>query len=373
MPLARLHRAALVTALALSAAPAAATPPRVVADMPVTHSLVAMVMDGVGTPDLLLDRGADPHSFQLRPSQARLLAGADLAVWMSADLTPWMARALDSLAGGTALELLAVEGLTLRNYDDDDHGDDHAGDHDDHGRNDHDDEHAHDDHDDEHGRDDHAQDEHGHIEHGHDDDHGHAHDDTNHDAHDQAEAPHDDHGHAHRHGAIDPHAWLDPDNALVWLNAIAERLAALDPEHAPTYRANAERAGAALRSLSDEVESLLTPARGTGIVTYHDAYGYLGDRYGLTLLGSVSAGDAAAPGAARIGALRAELSAQDTTCIFPEANHPDALVTLVVEGSALRLGRPLDPEGTFLEPGTGLYATLLRDLAGAIADCATGN
>ncbi len=66
-------------------------------------------MDGVGTPDLLLDRGADPHHFQLRPSQARAVAGAGLVVWIGPDLTPWLGRTTDALSDGQVLELLAVE------------------------------------------------------------------------------------------------------------------------------------------------------------------------------------------------------------------------------------------------------------------------
>jgi zinc transport system substrate-binding protein len=213
--------AAALAALIAATAPARAEVPAVVTDIAPVHSLVAQVMGDLGAPVLLLDRGADPHSFQLRPSQAAALSGADLVFWIGPELTPWLDRALQGTGStGTAVSLLRVEGVTLRSYaegaDHGDHGHDHeaAAAQDDHGH-DHDHDHDHD-----HGHD------HGHAEaeahHDHGHDHGHA----------EAEA-HDDHGHGHDHAheGTDPHAWLDPANARAWLTAIAGRLAEADPEN----------------------------------------------------------------------------------------------------------------------------------------------
>jgi len=398
--------ASLAASLAaiLAATTAQAQTPSVIAEIPVTHALVAQVMQGLGTPDLLLDRGADPHHFQLRPSQARALARAGLVVWMGPDLTPWMGRMTEALSGAQVLELLTVEGTQLQpfaearlfatdghrhgdhGHDDqghDDHGHDdhgHDDDHDDHdGHDDHDHSHDHgDDHGDDHGHShdhdhDHADhDDHDHAEHGHSESHDH--DDHGHDSHDHAhDHAHDHDGHDHHHGDIDPHAWLNPDNAQLWLAAIADELAALDPANADTYQANARAAQERIDALKSELQTILAPARDTGIVVYHDAYGYLAQSFGLNVLGSITLGDAASPGAARLSAIRASLEQAGAECIFPEANHPDAYVTLVTEDSALRIGRPLDPAGTMLEPGPALYETLMREMAQAIADCAAGD
>ncbi|MDD8023196.1 MAG: zinc ABC transporter substrate-binding protein, partial [Paracoccaceae bacterium] len=55
----------------LLSAPAMAAVPQVVTDIPAVQSLVAQVMGDLGTPAVLLDKGANAHSYQLRPSQAR--------------------------------------------------------------------------------------------------------------------------------------------------------------------------------------------------------------------------------------------------------------------------------------------------------------
>ncbi|MCH8466973.1 MAG: zinc ABC transporter substrate-binding protein, partial [Roseinatronobacter sp.] len=131
-------RYSLALACAMMSTPLAADTLRVVTDFPVTHSLVSMVMGETGSADLLLDRGGDPHSFQLRPSQARILAEADLIFWVGEELTPWMARALSGIeVRGEVVTLITAEGLRLREFNHDhedhgqegDHGDDHGHDH----------------------------------------------------------------------------------------------------------------------------------------------------------------------------------------------------------------------------------------------------
>ena len=60
--------------LLMSALPAFAEAPKVATDILPVHGLVSRVMQGVGTPDLILPPGADPHGYALRPSEASALA-----------------------------------------------------------------------------------------------------------------------------------------------------------------------------------------------------------------------------------------------------------------------------------------------------------
>lgn len=308
----------ILAALLLSASPLCAQVPRVVADVPINHSLAALVMGDLGAPELLLDRGADAHHAQLRPSQARAVADADLVIWTGPALSPWMQDVVSALADARVLELAEVEGVTRQPF-----GAVHEfGAQDDHG--------------------DHAQDDHG----------------------------HDHHDHGHDHGEFDPHLWMSTANATRWIGAIADTLATLDPANAPVYRRNAQGGAESLADLHRELAQILEPAHGTGLVFFHDAFGYLAREFDLTVLGTIADGNAADPGAARIAALRTQLAEAGKACIFPEANHSDAFVRVVAEGTALRLGAALDPEGVTGEPGPQLYAETMRALARAIADCA---
>ena len=76
-------RLTLAASLLASGAPLADVP-RISTDLLPVHGLVSRVMEGVGSPDLLVDPGASPHGYALRPSQAAALQDADAVIWGSA-------------------------------------------------------------------------------------------------------------------------------------------------------------------------------------------------------------------------------------------------------------------------------------------------
>lgn len=167
----------------------------------------------------------------------------------------------------------------------------------------------------------------------------------------------------------DSHAWLDPGNARIWLGAIAETLAASDPDNAAAYRANAEAAAQAIDRLDAKLKARLAGVAG-GIVVAHDAYGYFADHYGLKVVASLAGGDAAQPGAAHLSEVAALVRSGRATCVFPEAGHdPKPAVALAGE-TGLEVGEALDPEGLGMAPGPALYAALMTALAEKIAACA---
>ena len=102
-------------ALALSAAvptlAVAAAPPVVVSVKPV-HSLVAGVMEGIAAPRLLITGGASPHTYSLKPSDARALAHAKIVFVVGGALESFLGKALGALVqGGRLVELTALPGL----------------------------------------------------------------------------------------------------------------------------------------------------------------------------------------------------------------------------------------------------------------------
>ena len=330
----------LTLSAALLGSAAWADVPRVATDIAPVHSLVARVMDGVGTPSLVVAPGASPHEYSLRPSEAEALQEADLVFWIGPDLTPWMEGAIDTLAGNaTVTSLMEVEGtieLPFREnalFDAHDHAEDHA---------------------DARGHEDHAEAK---------DAHDHAHDDH------ADEAGHDDHGHEeHAHGAHDPHAWLSPDNGAVWLNAIAAKLSAADPENAGIYFANAAAARAELDTLRTEIERVLEPVRGSNFIVFHDAYQYFETSFDFRASGAISISDATDPSPARISEIQARVQEQDISCVLSEPQFDPKIVAAVMDGSEAQTG-VLDPMGSNLEPGPELYGNVLRNLAKALADC----
>ena len=321
---------------------ASATPDVVVSIKPI-HSLVAAVMQGVATPDLIVEGAASPHTYSLRPSQARNLSDADIVFWVGHELEAFLEKPIETLGlNARSVELIDAEGLGRLGFRAGATFERHG-----------------------HGDDDH--DEHEHEEHGHSEDKL-DHDDDDHKDH--ADDDHEyDHGHEeHAHGSPDPHVWLDPENARHMLHEIADVLSDVDPANAARYEANAETAMARLAALGEEIEGLVAPVRERPFVVFHDAYHYFEARFGLHAAGSVTVSPETVPGAARVREIQARIRELGATCVFAEPQFTPKLIRVVTEGTEARIGI-LDPLGASLEPGPDLYGALLTDMASSFRTC----
>lgn len=315
--------------------------PKVAVDIAPVHSLVARVMEGVGTPDLIVSPGASPHEYNLRPSEAAALQEANLVFWIGEDLTPWMESAIETLAdGATVTTLLETDGTVLLGFREGAL----FGAHEHENRDDHE-------HDDEHDHDDHAEgDDHDHEEH------------ADHEGH-------DDHDHdAHGHGEHDPHAWLSPANAETWVNLIAAQLSAADPDNAGTYFANAAAAREEMAMLSAEVAETLEPKRGGNFIVFHDAYQYFENAFDFPASGAVSLGDASDPSPARIAEIQGRIRAEGIDCVLAEPQFNPGIVATVLDGTEANTA-VIDPLGSDLEPGAALYPQVIRNMAKTLAEC----
>lgn len=84
-------------------------------------------------------------------------------------------------------------------------------------------------------------------------------------------------------GQANPHAWMSPQNALIYVENIRKALTALDPAGAETYAANAAAYKAQIRALDQQLRQALTalPADKRYIVTCEGAFSYLARDYDL--------------------------------------------------------------------------------------------
>ena len=322
--------------------------PRVAVDIAPVHSLVTRVMEGVGTPDLIIQAGASPHEYSLRPSEAAALQDANLVFWIGSGLTPWLTDTIETLApNANVTELLEADGtieLEFREGALFEAHDDHKEDDDDHADEAHDDheEESHDDHDDEKAD----------------------HDDHSDDDHDDEEAGHDE----HEHGNHDPHAWLSPQNAMTWMNVIAGQLSAADPDNAGAYFTNAAAGRAEIKVLIGEVTATLDPVRDGRFIVFHDAYQYFETDFNFPASGAISISDASDPSPARIAEIQDRIAEQGIDCVLAEPQFNPGLVATVLEGSNAQTGI-LDPLGSDLKLGSALYPQLIRNLSTALAGC----
>ena len=281
---------------------------KVVASIKPVHSLVSAVMEGVAKPNLLVEGAASPHTYSLKPSQAKQLQDADIVFWMSHDLEAFLENSIENIAQkAVSVPLIESHNLTKLNFRE---GGAFAA-------------HGHDDHDDK-----------------HDDD----------------------------HDEMDPHVWLDPQNAKALVHEIEEQLAKIDPKNAEIYEANASIIMKKLDNLTNEIDVDLSPVRGRGYVVFHDAYQYFEKRFGVSAIGSITVSPEVMPGAERVRELQEKVRELDATCVFSEPQFQPKLVATVTENTNAGTG-VLDPLGASLEDGPELYFKLIRNMANSLKGC----
>jgi zinc transport system substrate-binding protein len=272
--------AALVTSSTLASADV-----KVIASMKPIHSLVASVMQGVGTPGLIVSGSNSPHTYSLKPSDAEALQEAQVIFWVGPDLEAFLQKPLETVSqNATKVELLTAKGVVAlpvregNGFDAD-----------------------------------------------------------------------TDESELHVHGQADGHVWLDPENAKAMLATIAETLSLADPDNAAIYKANAEKTVAAVNELSAEITTTVAPAKGKGFIVFHDAYHYFENRFGVRASGAISINPENPPGAAAISALRQRIANGKVQCVFSEPQFDNKLVNVLIEGSTIKSaildpeGATLDP------------------------------
>jgi zinc transport system substrate-binding protein len=91
----------------------------------------------------------------------------------------------------------------------------------------------------------------------------------------------DEHGHAHQAEA-DPHFWLDPMRAKQAVSNIRQEFVDLDSANADAYATNADQYRSRLEDLDSTIQSALNNrSKNVVFVAGHNAFGYLGERYGF--------------------------------------------------------------------------------------------
>ena len=286
--------------------------PDVVVSIKPIHSLVAAIMAGVGTPKLIVDGAASPHTFSMRPSNAAALESAKVVFWVGPGMEAFLGRPLSALgSNATVVELDKAQGLERLPFREggafeaDDDGDEPAP---------------------------------------------------------------ADHVHGGDPDAFDTHLWLDPMNAKAMAAEITATLVAADPANALAYETNQKALDDRLDALDKDIAATVAPVKTKPFVVFHDAYQYFEHRYGVHVAGSITVSPETTPGAARIAEIHDKVAKLGATCVFAEPQFEPRLISVVTEGTAAKSG-VLDPEAATLTAGPDLYFDLMNGVANSLKTC----
>jgi zinc transport system substrate-binding protein len=181
---------------------------------------------------------------------------------------------------------------------------------------------------------------------------------------------HEDDAAAEEHAdeAFDPHFWLDPTRLAAVGDALAGRLAEIDPENAATYEANAADLRADLEALDGEIADALADCRVDTLVTSHEAFGYLGDRYGLEVVGISGISPSQEPDPAALAEISELVEQRGVTTVYTETLVDPAVAETVAAEAGVDTA-VLDPVEGLTDASDGDdYVEVMRANAATLAE-----
>jgi ABC-type Zn uptake system ZnuABC Zn-binding protein ZnuA len=239
----------------------------VIATTSVFADLAQLALGDNVTIETIVPAGVDVHTFEPSPADAQKLAGADLIVMNGLGLDEWALSLLDAAGKSEEDVLELAEGI----------------------------------------------------------------DESNAWVYLEGEGHSEEEGEEHGHGGTDPHIWLDPKGAAIYVNRIAARVASELPERAMAIESARDAGLAEIAALDEElrVGFAAVDASARKIVTFHDAFGYFARAYEIEIVGVAVEAPGQEPSAKEIAALIDAIKAAGVTSVFSEAQFPSKVLDQV--------------------------------------------
>jgi ABC-type Zn uptake system ZnuABC Zn-binding protein ZnuA len=165
--------------------------------------------------------------------------------------------------------------------------------------------------------------------------------------------------------AGDPHFWLDPNNAIHYVENIRDGLSRADPAGAAGYARNAAAYTGQLEELDRWIAAQVAQVSAGRrlLVTNHESFGYFADRYGFRIVGAIvpSVSSGASPSAQQLADLVGAVRAAAAPAIFLETGANPQLANQIAAETGIRVVTGLYTHSTSAPDGPApTYIAMLR-------------
>ncbi len=169
-------------------------------------------------------------------------------------------------------------------------------------------------------------------------------------------------------GRIDPHLWLDTENARVIAATLADKLSAMDAGNAAEYALNLQRFSAGILELNAWIEQQILTVRGQKFVVYHDALQYFEAQFNWPQAFALLNDTESQPGMRHIIATRDALRETQPRCLYTDiSTRPETLATLLAGYEVKQV--ELDLLGSDIPTGVHAYRDLMKRLTSTVVSC----
>lgn len=168
----------------------------------------------------------------------------------------------------------------------------------------------------------------------------------------------------------DPHAWQSLAHAQIYVTNIVDALAEADPDNAAYYRdqrqAYLDRVSELLAQVRDKLGRL--PASSRKVVTSHDAFGYLGQAYGLSFIAPQGISTESEPSAGEVAALIRQIREEKVRAVFVENIRDPRLISRIAEEGGARMGGTLYSDALAASGPASSYLGMYRHNVDTLVD-----
>lgn len=160
--------------------------------------------------------------------------------------------------------------------------------------------------------------------------------DTEHDDHTK-DHDHEDHDHD-----VNPHVWVSISKNIEEVSNIAEELSSLDPNHANEYQDNANEYIAKLENLKTEMHSTLDNIAHKDIITFHEAFPYFAEEFGLNIVGVIEIEPDSEPSAKEVENIISIINEKNIKALFTEPQYSSKIADTITKETGASI-YTLDP------------------------------
>lgn len=136
---------------------------------------------------------------------------------------------------------------------------------------------------------------------------------------------------------LDPHIWMDPDNAAVMVRNIATALSERYPESAVLFSENAEAYCTRLGELKTYGKDALQELSCRELVTFHDGFAYFAQAFDLHILAALEEEDGATASAETVEAIIGLVREHSLSAIFTETYGSDSAAGVIASETGVQI------------------------------------
>ncbi|MDO5058861.1 MAG: zinc ABC transporter substrate-binding protein [Neisseria sp.] len=168
--------------------------------------------------------------------------------------------------------------------------------------------------------------------------------------------------HDHDHGHYDPHVWQDPVLMKQYAANVAAALSKTDPANQTYYRQRLNAYTQELVKLDNYAKTKFNavPAAKRKVLTGHDAFAYMGKRYGIRFIAPQGVSSEAEPSAKQVAAIIRQMKAQKISAVFAENIKDTRMVSRIAKETGSKVGGKLYSDALSRSNGAGSYIGMYR-------------